>query len=148
MPRARRSGTVRVRVNDATFAEDLEHASPQARQAIRAARRELERDGIDRERLHPCESEHRDGTDLAGLAKSYLPAPVGPWGAVFAPGRDDEGRALDRPCVRSAAPPSPSDRLRRRAPTAARQLAARDARQLIVATSPARAHALGFRRWR
>lgn len=80
-----------MRINDATFAEDLEHASPEAREAFQAARRELERDGINRERLHPCESEHRDGTDLAGLVKSYLPAPIGPWGAVFAPGRDDEG---------------------------------------------------------
>lgn len=44
--------------------------------------------------LAPCESEARDGTDLAGMVKLYLPIPYGPWGVVLTGDRDADGPFL------------------------------------------------------
>jgi len=41
-----------------------------------------------------CQSEARDGTDLAGLVKLYLPIPYGAWGLVLAGDRDPDGPFL------------------------------------------------------
>jgi hypothetical protein len=74
------------------LAEDADHSSPRGRFAMREAVRELQRDGIAKSRLKACEAQGRDGTSLAGCAKTYLPPPIGPWGMVFQLRMDDEQR--------------------------------------------------------
>jgi hypothetical protein len=42
--------------------------------------------GLPYGRLAACHSEGRDGTDLTGCVKTYVPSPIGPWGIVFSAG--------------------------------------------------------------
>ena len=72
-----------VRVDDEALAEDLDHGSEAARAAIEPAIRELEEGGAAVKSLRPCEDDARDGTQLGGCVKLYIPQPSGPWGAVF-----------------------------------------------------------------
>jgi hypothetical protein len=80
-----------VRVTDDEFNEDRKHASDAGKLVLDAARRDLERDGIARERLRRCETDHRDGTNLPLCMKAYLPPPDGAWGVVLQLAQDDEG---------------------------------------------------------
>jgi hypothetical protein len=73
-----------LRVDEALLAEDLAHATQAGRAAIAAELGRLRRDGVPIARLYRCQPDHRDGTDLGGCVKIYIPAPDGPWGAVFA----------------------------------------------------------------
>lgn len=84
----------RVRFSERQFSDDLENAGASGRPVLTAARETLEREGIDAKLLMPCSGEHRDGTDLGGLVKLYLPVPYGPWGLVLAPARDQHGLFL------------------------------------------------------
>jgi len=84
----------RVEFDDATFAEDLAHSTPTARQAGERKRTKVERDGQPVEELLPCEAEGRDATRLPGCVKTRVHWPNGQWGMVFDGRLDDEGRPL------------------------------------------------------
>lgn len=63
-------------------------------EALREARSQFERDGVEIKTLRRCDSEGRDGTRLPACFKVYLPAPNGKFGMVFRFVRDGEGLAL------------------------------------------------------
>jgi hypothetical protein len=93
MPSQSRPGArFRVEFDDATFAEDLAHNTPAAREAGERKRINAERDGQPAHELRPCEPEGRDGTRLPGCVKTRVPWPDGPWGMVFDGRIDDDGR--------------------------------------------------------
>jgi hypothetical protein len=73
-----------VRVVEEALKEDLGHATEVARTAMKAMVEELQRDGAPKDWLKPCEDDARDGTQLGGCVKLYIPQPAGQWGAVFA----------------------------------------------------------------
>lgn len=93
MPADKAAGRAVVVFDDGAFAEDLDHARSRARADGDAARREFERLGIEVGRLRPCDREGRDGTQLAGCVKTYIPWPAGRFGMVFAVERV-EGRLV------------------------------------------------------
>jgi hypothetical protein len=72
-----------LRVDEKAFAEDLASAGEAATAAIEPEIRSLEADGVPVASLRPCEAEARDGTQLGGCVKRYIPQPNGRWGAVF-----------------------------------------------------------------
>ncbi len=72
-----------VYVDDESFTEDVDHATLAGRRTAKEARRRLGSEGIAPAELVACDPEARDGTRLAGCAKTYLPPPDGPWGIVF-----------------------------------------------------------------
>ena len=75
---------VPARFDEETLATDLEHLPDAAGGALRALRREIDRDGgLPKSRLKRCEREGRDGTRLPGCVKTRVPWPDGPWGIVF-----------------------------------------------------------------
>ncbi len=94
MPTPRRPVTFRVRFNDALFASDIDHCRPEGQDIAQSAREQLERDGISQSLLMSCGGEHRDGTDLPGMVKLYLPMPYGPWGLVLQGATDPAGLHL------------------------------------------------------
>jgi hypothetical protein len=65
------------------WAEDLARTTDAGRTAAIAARRRYERSGVPLSELRPCERDARDGTDLPGCTKVYLPEPDGRFGLVF-----------------------------------------------------------------
>ena len=54
----------------------------------------VERDGLPVIRLLACDDEASDATNLSGCAKSRIPWPDGPWGAVFTFDVDADGLHL------------------------------------------------------
>jgi hypothetical protein len=62
--------------------------------ALRDARSQFERDGIEIKSLRRCDPEGRDGTRLPACIKVYLPAPNGKFGMVFRFVSDADGLAL------------------------------------------------------
>jgi hypothetical protein len=72
-----------VRVDDTVLEEDLSHATTAGRTAIRRALSAFVRDGLRADWLKRCQPDHRDGTDLPGCLKVYIPPPDGQWGGVF-----------------------------------------------------------------
>jgi hypothetical protein len=94
MPTPRRPVAFRVRFNDARFVEDLARCRADGQQIGRQARIELERDGAPPHLLTRCGAEHRDGIDLRGMVKLYLPLPYGPWGLVLEGATDATGLHL------------------------------------------------------
>ena len=73
------------------LAVDLEHLPDAAAAALRAVRAQVERvGGLPYTRLAACHSEGRDGTDLPGCVKTYVPWPTGPWGIVFSAGENPD----------------------------------------------------------
>src|SRR3954464_2640662 len=72
-----------ARFDAEAFREDESRATPAARAAHEAARRDYEARGIPRSLLRPCDAESRDGTELPQCLKVYLPPPAGPFGMVF-----------------------------------------------------------------
>ena len=94
MPTPRRPVTFRVRFNDALFADDLARCRAEGQQVGRQTRVELERDGAPPHLLTSCGAEHRDGTDLPGMVKLYVPLPYGPWGLVLQGATDATGLHL------------------------------------------------------
>jgi hypothetical protein len=78
---------VPVVFDDAVLMVDLEHLPGTAAAALSEVRAQGEREGgLQYKRLAACHSEGRDGTDLAGCVKTYVPWPTGPWGMVFRAG--------------------------------------------------------------
>lgn len=63
-------------------------------EALREARSQFERDGVEITTLRRCDPEGRDGTKLPACFKVYLPAPNGKFGMVFRFVRDSDGLAL------------------------------------------------------
>lgn len=63
-------------------------------EALREARSQFERDGVEIKILRRCDPEGRDGTKLPACFKVYLPAPNGKFGMVFRFVRDGEGLGL------------------------------------------------------
>jgi hypothetical protein len=79
-----------VRFDPDALAEDTAHAT-RAGQAVAAVlRRELET-GRFTGQLRRCDTDARDQTSLSNCGKTYLPAPDGPWGAVFQVRREPDG---------------------------------------------------------
>ncbi len=75
--------------DEAILTIDLARLPAAARIALRDLRTQTERSGgIPREYLKRCHGDARDGTDLAGSVKTYVPWPDGPWGIVFRAGED------------------------------------------------------------
>ncbi len=82
---------VPVVFDDGVLTVDLEHLPDAAAAALRDARARVERvGGLPYTQLTACHSEGRDGTDLAGCVKTYIPWPTGPWGIVFRAGEDPD----------------------------------------------------------
>jgi hypothetical protein len=77
---------VPVLFDEHAIADDLHHLPGGARVALDAFRRELDRDGgLSMTRLKRCDAEGRDGTNLGGCLKTYVPWPTGRFGLVFVP---------------------------------------------------------------
>jgi hypothetical protein len=73
-----------VGFDEETMAEDLARLSESAGKALVAFRSEVERlGGLPRSRLKACEDGARDGTNLGGCVKTYVPWPDGRFGAIF-----------------------------------------------------------------
>jgi hypothetical protein len=72
-----------VRVDEVTLQEDLARATDAGRAAIGPMITQLRNTGAPKDWLKRCEANHRDGTDLRGCVKLYIPQPAGPWGAVL-----------------------------------------------------------------
>lgn len=83
-----------VRVVEETLEEDLSHASEAARAAIEVLVEELRKVGAAKDWLKRCEDDARDGTQLAGCVKLYIPQPAGQWGAVLAADEEASKPAL------------------------------------------------------
>jgi hypothetical protein len=66
-----------VRVDEATLAEDLAHATRAGRAAIIEMVDSLRSAGAPNTWLKRCQAEHIDGTDLSGCVKLYIPRPAG-----------------------------------------------------------------------
>lgn len=96
-----------VRVDDAVLEEDLAHATDAGRAAIGRSLREFEREGIPAAWLRRCQPDHRDGTDLPGCVKAYIPPPDGQWGAVFTADTVDGVPALVLLATGHRHPPQP-----------------------------------------
>ena len=89
-----RRGHARVLLSEGAFAEDTMRSGSAGAKALREARGQFERDGVEIKSLHRCDPEHRDGTKLPACFKVYLPPPNGKFGMVLRFVRDDEGLAL------------------------------------------------------
>lgn len=89
-----RRGYARVLFNEGAFAEDTMRSGRAGAQALREARSQFEREGVEIKVLRRCDPEHRDGTKLSACFKVYLPPPNGKFGMVFRFVRDADGLAL------------------------------------------------------
>lgn len=96
-----------VRVVDEVLAEDLAHCTPAARAAIEPVVAMLREAGAPLEWLRRCEGEGRDGTQLGGCVKLYIPPACGPVGRN--PRRRSGSRQAGLGADRSRrAPPGPA----------------------------------------
>ena len=89
-----RRGHARVLFNEGAFAEDTMRSGRAGAEALREARGQFEREGVEIKALRRCDAEGRDGTKLPACFKVYLPAPNGKFGMVFRFIRHGEGFAL------------------------------------------------------
>jgi hypothetical protein len=89
-----RRGYARVLFNEGAFAEDTMRSGRAGAEALREARSQFERDGVEIKTLRRCDAEGRDGTKLPACFKVYLPVPNGKFGMVFRFIRDSDGLAL------------------------------------------------------
>lgn len=96
-PTPRRApASFRAVFDDAAFDEDVRHVTAPARRAAAVARHRFERSGVAPNELRPCQADARDGTQLPGCFKTYLPPrqppqQPGPWRMVFVVGRHPQG---------------------------------------------------------
>ena len=96
-----------VRVVEDALEEDLGHASEAARAAIETMVETLRSDGAPKDWLKRCEDDARDGTQLAGCVKLYIPQPAGQWGAVLAGDEEASKPALVLVAVGERHPSAP-----------------------------------------
>jgi hypothetical protein len=89
-----RRGNARVLFDEGAFAEDMMRSGRAGGEALREARSQFEREGVEIKTLRRCDPEGRDGTKLPACFKVYLPAPNGKFGMVLRFIRDGEGLAL------------------------------------------------------
>jgi hypothetical protein len=96
---SRPADRVAVRIEASVWAEEVERFAPRspARVAAQRERKRLDQVGISPAVLLRCATAGADGTRLAGIVKTYLPIgddppSARPYGFVFAPGIDAEGR--------------------------------------------------------
>lgn len=74
-----------VAFDEFAIAEDLARLGDAGGEALAEFGREIERlGGLPRERLMACEERGRDGTELGGCVKAYVPSPAGRFGVVMA----------------------------------------------------------------
>lgn len=90
---------IEVRFSEQVWRQAIRGFSGRALELATSARSRLEREGVEIDRLRPCQSEGPDGTALAGCAKLYLPddrtAPSGqPFAFVLQLARVDGTLAL------------------------------------------------------
>jgi hypothetical protein len=71
-----------VGVDDVLLEEDLAHATAAGRAAIAPFIDQLKSAGVPKSWLKGCQAEGRDGTQLAGCVKIYVPQPNGKFGMV------------------------------------------------------------------
>ena len=91
MAGARRTVVFPAIFDESILSIDQERLPAAAAEALRSLRTQTERHGgIPQERLKRCHGDARDGTDLAGCVKTYLPWPDGPWGVVFRAGEEPD----------------------------------------------------------
>lgn len=107
---------VRVAWGDETWAEEVARLEKNSRVRL-AAERERRRLGsvIDVAQLRACSSTSRDGTDLTGMAKVYVPVSDGPpsdrpYGFVFVLARDADGLYLEFVAYGERHPTNPDTR--------------------------------------
>jgi hypothetical protein len=81
-----------VRVDRTWLKADLDNATPAGREALASALAAFRKSGVPVERLRACDANGRDGTNLGGCVKVYLPPPLGPWGAVFTGAISETGK--------------------------------------------------------
>jgi hypothetical protein len=89
-----RRGHARVLFNEGAFAEDTMRSGRAGAKALRDARSQFEREGVEIKTIRRCESESREGIKLPACVKIYLPPPAGKFGMVLRFIRDSEGLAL------------------------------------------------------
>lgn len=73
-----------VAFDELAMAEDLARLGEAGAEVLAEFGREIERlGGLPRKRLMACEEHGRDGTELGGCVKAYVPSPAGRFGAVM-----------------------------------------------------------------
>ena len=87
-------GHARVVFDEPAFAEDVMRSGRTGAAVLQETRRRYERDGVAVASLRSCEAEGRDGTELPGCFKVYLPEPDGKFGMVLALASDERGLGL------------------------------------------------------
>jgi hypothetical protein len=71
-----------VGVNDVLLEEDLAHTTAAGRAAIAPLIDQLKITGVPKSWLKGCQAEGRDGTQLPGCVKIYVPQPTGKFGII------------------------------------------------------------------
>lgn len=94
MPSPSRSPAFRVYFDDLAWRVDRAAGSTAARRAADVWRRSVETHGLRTDRLLATQAGHGSRTDLPGCAKTRIPWPSGPWGAVFVLTHDTIGIRL------------------------------------------------------
>lgn len=80
-----------VAFDELAITEDLARLGEAGAEALAELGRDIDRlGGLPRERLMACEPEGRDGSQLGGCVKTYVPWPTGRFGAVMVAVSDPE----------------------------------------------------------
>ena len=89
MPGRAQPTSIPVIFDESILTIDLQRLPTAAATSLSSLRRDVHRSGgISRNHLKRCQAHARDGTNLAGCVKTYVPWPDGPWGIVFRAGED------------------------------------------------------------
>lgn len=78
-----------MRFDDETIDEDCRQSTTAGRVVGRQARTRYKDEGAPVVEARACQQEGRDGTQLGGCVKAYLPPPDGRWGMVLTGDIDD-----------------------------------------------------------
>ena len=73
-------GYAQVSFNEDAYAEDILRCGRNGAAVLRETRRRHETEGVEIAKLRSCEAKGRDGTELRGCFKVYLPEPSGKFG--------------------------------------------------------------------
>lgn len=80
---ALKKGYTQVSFNEDAYAEDMLRCGRNGAAVLRETRRRYETEGVEIAKLRSCEAKGRDGTELPGCFKVYLPEPNGKFGMVL-----------------------------------------------------------------